>query len=337
MLESFKLDFQSVTPIYKQIENFVIQSVSDKDLRKGDKIPSINDFCREFSIAPGTVNHAYENLRQNGVIESKQGKGYFIRNESSLEKLNILIIFDRLNAYKEILYNTIFENLVDKANIQLFFHHYDKERFCKIIEDNLGKYHYYVVMPHFNEDVSAILKPIPPQKLIIIDKEVPKLKGKYSSVHQDFYADIQEGLNICLPEILKFEKINMLISESKFQFIPQDCVKGFTDFCESNSVQYTLIRKFSLDIIRKKQIYFVFSDLELFAIIKYSKTQNWEIGKDIGIISIDDTPMKEILVDGITTFSTDFVGMGKTVATMIIEGQKAKVRNKFLCFRRKSF
>ena len=52
----------------------------------GESIPSINKICNEFGLAPGTVIRAYEELREMGVISSKQGKGYFISNTQHQEE-----------------------------------------------------------------------------------------------------------------------------------------------------------------------------------------------------------------------------------------------------------
>ena len=38
---------------------------------------------------------------------------------------------------------------------------------------------------------------------------------------------------------------------------------------------------------------------------------NKEVGKDVGVISYNETPLKKIILNGITTVSTDFMMMGK--------------------------
>jgi len=45
--------------------------------------------------------------------------------------------------------------------------------------------------------------------------------------------------------------------------------------------------------------------------------RNWKPGTDVGIISFDETPMKEILKGGISVLSTDFIRMGSTAASFI--------------------
>jgi len=50
-------------------------------------------------------------------------------------------------------------------------------------------------------------------------------------------------------------------------------------------------------------------------------------GSDIGIISLNDTMLKEIVLGGITTISTDFKKMGDRLAEMIMNKEKSQVRN----------
>ena len=52
-----------------------------------------------------------------------------------------------------------------------------------------------------------------------------------------------------------------------------------------------------------------------------------KVSKDIGIISYNDTPLKEIIENGITVISTDFNEMGTKLAEMITNGLKVKIEN----------
>jgi DNA-binding LacI/PurR family transcriptional regulator len=65
---------------------------------------------------------------------------------------------------------------------------------------------------------------------------------------------------------------------------------------------------------------------ELWEMLKDAKNQGLEIGKDVGFFSHNDDVIKEIIFDGITTFSTDFTAMGKEAADYVInyKGKKMK-------------
>ena len=62
--------------------------------------------------------------------------------------------------------------------------------------------------------------------------------------------------------------------------------------------------------------------MDLVYLVKETKSRFYKIGKDLGIISFNDSPLKEIVADGITTISTDFAAMGKVLARMILKSEK---------------
>jgi DNA-binding LacI/PurR family transcriptional regulator len=64
------------------------------------------------------------------------------------------------------------------------------------------------------------------------------------------------------------------------------------------------------------------------------KGSNHTLGSDIGVISYNDTPLKQIL--GITVISVDFNDMGIQTAKMITENKKEKVKAPFYFIDRES-
>ncbi|WP_242157582.1 hypothetical protein [Aestuariivivens sediminis] len=71
-----------------------------------------------------------------------------------------------------------------------------------------------------------------------------------------------------------------------------------------------------------------FWDRDLVEIIKLTRANNWKLGNQIGLISYNDTPTKEILDGGITIISTDFKEMGAEAANMILSGDFVKKPNR---------
>jgi DNA-binding LacI/PurR family transcriptional regulator len=62
-------------------------------------------------------------------------------------------------------------------------------------------------------------------------------------------------------------------------------------------------------------------------LVKTAKNYNYKIGKKFGIVSFNDTMLKEVVAGGITTISTDFSEMGKTLAEMVLNRKNIQVRN----------
>jgi DNA-binding transcriptional regulator YhcF (GntR family) len=326
-----------ITPIYEQIKDSIMRAIDQEGLKKGDRLPSINSICREFRISPGTVIKAYDDLCGAGILSSIKGKGYFVASTRLPEQLNIFVLFDRINAYKEILYDSFMHHIGPTALVNVFFHHYDVVRFNWLISENLGKYNFYVIMPHFNHDVSSVLHKIPKDKLLIIDKEIPRLKGQYASICQHFKEDIFGALTKHRNLFTGFKKVNLVKSPSKFQFIPDGIIRGFMQFIQENNLKGEIIRDIRESPIRAGEVFIVFPESDLIYLIKKIKNNQWKIGKDVGVIAYDDSPMKEILEGGITVLSTDFEAMGKAAAELILSGKKEKLHNPFTLIKRKSF
>jgi len=330
------INIQGITPIYEQIKDSIIAAIGQGILRTDDRIPSINNISREYGIAPGTVIKAYDELCRSGILGAKKGKGYFVRSTRISKQLNIFVLFDRISAYKEVLYDSFYQHIGSSASVHVFFHHYDDDRFRSMIEESEGKYDFYVIMPHFNHDVSDILARIPEDRLLIIDKTVPGLKGKFAGICQNFRVDIYNALTDGIDLIRKYERIIFVKSTSRFQFIPDGLIKGFEKFIHDNSIDGEVTASVRENELRKRTLYIVFPDSDLIYLIKEAKRRRWKIGSEMGIISYDDSPMKELLEGGITVVSTDFAAMGTTAAELILSGRKEKLYNPCSLIKRKS-
>lgn len=65
-------------PIYRQIVRQVTDAIAGGHLRSGDRLPSHRELAAQLVIAPLTVKKAYDELEQDGLIETYQGRGTFV-------------------------------------------------------------------------------------------------------------------------------------------------------------------------------------------------------------------------------------------------------------------
>ncbi len=66
------------TPIYRQIIEQVRLAVATGALAPGDALPSVRSLAEQHTINFNTVAKAYAELVREGVLESLQGKGFFV-------------------------------------------------------------------------------------------------------------------------------------------------------------------------------------------------------------------------------------------------------------------
>lgn len=68
----------SPTPIYRQIVDQIRHGVAGGTRKSGEPLPSIRTLAEQLVINPNTVAKAYSELVRDGVVESRQGRGFFI-------------------------------------------------------------------------------------------------------------------------------------------------------------------------------------------------------------------------------------------------------------------
>lgn len=74
---------ESREPIYHQIEEQLRTLIASGFLAPGNALPSIRVLAKELEISVITTRRAYQNLEANGFIETKQGKGTFVKKVSA--------------------------------------------------------------------------------------------------------------------------------------------------------------------------------------------------------------------------------------------------------------
>ncbi|HQR92924.1 MAG TPA: winged helix-turn-helix domain-containing protein, partial [Sediminibacterium sp.] len=141
------IDNFSISKI-EQIAQAIRRDIEKGVLAKNASLPSINVFSKEYKVARDTIEKAYNQLKEEGLVGSRRGKGYYVMGKPDTQ-LQVLLIFNKLSSYKRMIYDAIVETLGKKAKVDLQIHFYNPRILKEIIESNLGKYHYYVVMPHF--------------------------------------------------------------------------------------------------------------------------------------------------------------------------------------------
>ena len=65
-------------PIYRQLRDRVVAMILDRVLTEGDPLPSVRNVAAEYRVNPLTVLKGYQQLVDEGLIESRRGRGMFI-------------------------------------------------------------------------------------------------------------------------------------------------------------------------------------------------------------------------------------------------------------------
>ncbi|WP_369048704.1 GntR family transcriptional regulator [Tenacibaculum sp. UWU-22] len=321
------------TPIYKQIIESVEDGILNEELKKGDRLPSINSIRNKYNVSRDTVLLAYSELKIRGIVQSIIGKGYYIKSNNVQTHKKVFLLFDELNVFKEDLY-TSFLGSIDKDNVQvdIYFHNFNYDVFSKLVYDNIGYYDYYVLMPANLKNIKVVIDKLPKEKVYILDQINNDLIG-YNAIYQSFKEDVFNGLENALQLLKKYNSLTLVFEKVKQ---PEGMVEGFKEFCNTYHFPYKIINSASEATLKKGEVYVIPDNRNLVSVIKKIRELNFSIGKDVGIIAYNDSLIKDILEGGITTITTNFTKMGKRLAEMISNKEHVSEKNESTLIIRKS-
>ncbi|WP_026994011.1 substrate-binding domain-containing protein [Flectobacillus major] len=261
-------------------------------------------------------------------------------NNTYTTTLKILLVFNRLSDFKDKIYNSFLEEIDGKAKVDVYVQPISPQtasHFDQVIREKVVDYDFVAIMLHavcLNEDILKTLNSIPKEKLLILDKRNEFIRGEYACVYQDFEQDILSVLQTAQPLVNKYKAINIVVDEpTNFS---KGIANGIVQFSQENSLQYNIYTELKEDIVREKEAYLVLSEQYLVDILKVCSKRNWSVGKNIGIISYNETPLKEVLFGGITVVTTDHEQLGRSAAALILSGKKEHIRNPFVFIQRNS-
>jgi len=300
---------------HQQIVDGVLHAIAEKELQVGDMLPSVNMFLKKLPVARMTVVKALEELKQRGIIESENRIGYFVKNGKIQQKTKVLLLLTEFNVYHEVAYNELIHHLKNKnVTIDLFFHHCNPQVFKSILKENAGLYNLYVITPFKHPEVKKSLSEIPAKKLLQVMRN-PQVEGT-SYISQDFYDEVIQALKSIKHLLSKYKKVILVFPKGVRH--PKVIEQAFFNFCDSCGLPFGRVLSVNKEMVRDGFAFIVIDDNDLIQLVKYGEEKGLVLGKNLGVLSYNDSPMKEIIRNGITVISTNFIQFGKEISEFII-------------------
>lgn len=303
----FKINPNSDIPKFRQIVDRVNNAIAENKLHEGDQLPSVNILCQKYNLSRDTVFKAYSALKEQGIIESVPNKGYFIAKE--LRK--VFLFLDTFKAYKEVLYGEFVKHLPKNVIADVHFHHYNIDVFKALTTEAKSRYSKYIIMPFDHPEMADILKSLPVEKTLIIDWNI-HTDAAANKLYQDFGDAVTEALEEANHRLSRYRE--MILVYPEFTYHPYATVKHFTAFCKRHQYAFSILEDADQLDVKAGHMYFSVSDRMLGAILEQCREKKLEPGKDIGLLSYNETPMKQFIHKGISVISTDFKLMGQKAA-----------------------
>jgi len=312
---------------YLQLAEYINHLIEIDELKINDRLPSLNQLIEKLKISKETALKGLSYLSEKGIIESEYRKGYYVKKKAQYQPYRICLILDKMNVLRDQVYQSFLETIKGQAEVDVYFHHHNFKVFEKLIDENLPNYTHFVITTFLLGNTTEVLNRIPPQKRIILDYEEKNLSGDYTCIYQDYKTDIQESLTELLPQLEKYSRLVLIAPLEAFH--AKEVIAGFEAFCKLNRKKHIIYNTVDEKRCKNGDAYITFSryDQDDVSIIKLARKNGWRLGKDIGLLSYNDTAVKEILENGITVISTDFNKMGEEAAKAILTKTTVTMRD----------
>jgi DNA-binding transcriptional regulator YhcF (GntR family) len=320
MINELEIADSSQDPKYLQLAEEIVRQIDQGNLRVNERLPSVNQLSKELNISRETVFKALNYLSEKGIVKSANRRGYFIQKVNVRPQLRIFMMLDKMTAFKEELYHAFFEGIGEQGEVDVYFHHHNYRIFRSLIADNLQNYTHFVIVTFMHEDVSSILNLIPPEKRIILDCREAGLEGTYTMVYQDFAANVFTALTEATQLLRKYRQLILVVPSHISHFAEVE--KGFRKFVQETAFPARICTAIDEVPFESGNVYFTLraiDDRDMVKVIKLCRRHQLQLGREIGLITYNDTDVKEILEGGITTVAVDFKKMGELTARKILD------------------
>ena len=77
--DSNQIDRTSDEPAYAQLADIIRRQIGEGVFRPGEQLPSEAKLCQRFGISPMTVRRSINLLADQGVVNTAQGRGTFVK------------------------------------------------------------------------------------------------------------------------------------------------------------------------------------------------------------------------------------------------------------------
>ena len=306
----------------EKIRNWILTEIQNGKWIAGEKIPSINEIAVEFGASRETVRLSLENLVQRGVLQPKQGMGYFVASQTGIN-LRVVLLCKLDGVYIKPIYQGLIDEMGENISIQINEIRQSKKTLTSLLEDFITR-----------QAIDRILVVPEPGK----EEETDKLLRPFKRRIQIGWID-KAPKNTKDPVFLCDYNASVKIVVNHYRNNDIDKVYYYTRNPEDHSVFTTMRKAFRKIVSPKSNANGVISDWQhLLSIINENnepvgimaesdteaafllsrlKDNNIKIPQQVSIISCDNSEITELVTPSITSVDPGFIEVGRKVRSWI--------------------
>ncbi len=321
---------------HEQIVKGVLMSIEDQLVERGQMLPSINQMSNELGFARKTIDKAYSELKDRGLVESRNRRGFFVSTESVDQTVRVALIMYEFRPFQEVFYNVFRQSVGENVQVDTFFHHNNLSVFEDIIAKVTGRYGLYVVAPIVDRRVPKILSQLIDNRLLLIDRFVNLGEGR-PHVIQEFEESTFAMLSSLLDRVAGYKRVEIFFRQDTEAAYPKEILSACRRFCTLNRIKLKIHDRYASGTLEKNVLYLTIGDNDLWSLLEDCIDRDFVLGEDIGVLSHNESRIKKIVHGGVSTWSTDFSKMAEVAARFVLERKPERVTIPTVFIDRNSF
>jgi GntR family transcriptional regulator of arabinose operon len=308
----------------EKIRNWVLAKIQNEEWLPEGKIPSINQIALEFNVSRETVRLSLENLVQRGVLQPRQGKGYFVASRNKIN-LRVVLLCKIDGVYIKPIYQGLIDEMGENISIQVNEIRQSENILTSLLEDFVTRQAIdrilVVPIPGKEEEIDKILKPFKRRiQVAWIDKAPAATKDPV------FLCDYEECVRVAVNHFRSndIEQLFYFSRNPEDQSIFTKMRNTFKNTVSRNRKSNGVIHDWQhlLSIINENRSsvgIMAESDTEAVYLLSRLKANNIKIPKQVSLISCDNSEITELVTPSITSVDPGFIELGRR-ARMWIHG-----------------
>jgi DNA-binding LacI/PurR family transcriptional regulator len=306
----------------EKIRNWVLAKIQNGEWIPGEKILSINQFASEFNVSRETVRLSLENLVRRGILQPKQGKGYFVSPKDKIS-VRIALLCKIDGVYIKPIYQGLIDEMGDDISVQVNEIRQSEKTLTALLEDYITRQAIdrILVVPISGkeEEIDKILTPFKRRmKIGWIDKAPHKTKDPV------FLCNYEACVELAVNHL----KTNGLEQLFYFSRNPED-QSVFTTMRDTykkavlqNNTRIGIISDWQhiLSIVNNNQKpvgIMAESDTEAVFLLSRLKANSVKIPQQVSIISCDNSEITDLVTPSISSVDPGFIELGRKVRMWI--------------------
>lgn len=315
----------------EKIRNWVLSKIQNGEWPPEEKIPSINQIALAFSVSRETVRLSLENLVQRGVLQPKQGMGYFVAVQDKIN-LRVALLCKIDGVYIKPIYQGLIDEMGENISIQLNEIRQSEKILISLLEDFITRQAIdrilVVPIPGKEDEIDRILTPFKRRiKIGWIDKAPVKTKDPV------FLCDYEACINLAVNHFRNndIEQLFYYSRNPEDQSVFTKMRKTFKNRVSQNREANGVIPDWQhiLSIVNsnKKPVGIMAeSDTEAVFLLSRLKANGIKIPHQVSIISCDNSEITDLVTPSITSVDPGFIEVGREVRKWI-DGEKTTENN----------